>query len=153
MQYTPPQHGPTVKWCSKYFVLRFFLYQFQLAINFVTGLSWKSAFIWPLLWSCVCAERGGLYKARENKCWYRLRILYIVHYNAQNKLAFIECVFHFRRWAFSLTKSILLQFVSLYSFIELWTFYVFPFHSHLCAGHEHTQTYSRTRTRTRTHTL
>lgn len=58
-------------------------------------------------------------KKEANHC-YRMRILHIVLYNTENKLAFIEyeCVFLAIGRAFSLTKSILLQFVSLFTLIH-----------------------------------
>lgn len=56
----------------------------------------------------------GLYKAGENESLAnRLRILHIVHYNAQNKLAFIQCI-SFLSIGFLPLKSILLHFVSLF---------------------------------------
>lgn len=139
-QYTSPQR-PIVNWCSKYFVLSFFLYQFQLAINFVTGSLRRVpilCFLLLLLWSLVCTE--GLYKAKKINagivCGYRILCTTIPRINW-----LLLNVFHFRRWAFSLTKSILLHFVSLFPFIRLWTFSVFisftPIHSTHANAHVH----------------
>lgn len=74
----------------------------------------------------------------------RLRILHIVHYNAQNKLAFIECISFLSIGLFfrSFTHQKAFFFISFrFSFIELWTFSAFvTFTSAAVALHTHTHT-------------
>lgn len=113
MQYTPPQ-WPPVKWCSKYFVLSFFLYQFQLAISVVMGsLRRVPSFRFCCGVCCVTVCRKEDYVKREKMnagIVYGYRILC----TTMPRINWLLLnVFHFRRWAFSLTKSILLHFVSL----------------------------------------
>lgn len=96
-----------------------FLYQFQLAIDFVTGLlreeCFFSAFFFTIFW--------GLYKKKRS--WYRMRILHIVHDNAENKLAFIEtacfCCFFFRRLSLSPRASFFFSSIhfSLLSIVDI----------------------------------